>query len=76
MVRRFSRRMQKARTMVDRARSYPVREGVHYTVLASTMWGDYHQPTVVRWEHGPTDSFQDLEESLANRAAAIEAVDA
>lgn len=60
----------------EAAERLPVREGVHYDVLASTMWGDYHQPTVVRWADGTTDSFTDLEESKANRAAAIEEVSA
>lgn len=49
----------------------PVIEGEHYTVLAYTMWSDYHTPTVIRWTHGPTDDFSNREESLENRANAI-----
>lgn len=52
----------------------PVQEGTHYTVLASTLWGDYHVPTVVRWTHGATDSFTDRAESLENREQARQEV--
>lgn len=45
----------------------PVHEGEHYTVLAHTLWADYHVPTVVEWVHGATDSFTDLQESLDNQ---------
>jgi hypothetical protein len=48
----------------------PVREGTHYTVLASTLWGDYFVPTVVEWAHGAVDSFADRGRSLRHRERA------
>ncbi len=30
----------------------PCREGEHYKVLASTDWGGYFVPTVVKWNNG------------------------
>lgn len=45
-----------------------VYEGVHYDVLASSMYADYFLPTVVHWNLGEdseehVDSFGDLESS-------------
>lgn len=54
----------------------PVVEGEHYTVLASTMWGDYHVPTIVKWAHGETDTFTNKEKSLEHREKAKEAAEA
>jgi len=53
----------------------PVVEGIHYEVLASSMWADYHTPTVVRWVHGPTDDFTDKRESMENQERALEYVE-
>ena len=52
--------------------SKPVEEGKHYTVLAYTDWADSLIPTVIRWNHGEVDSFEDPEKSRRNQAKAIE----
>lgn len=54
----------------------PVEEGVHFTTLAYTDWGDLLIPTVVEWAHGELDTFNDKSESLKNREKAKEAVEA
>lgn len=53
----------------------PVSEGDEFDVLAYTMWGDYHVPTVVRWAHGEVDRFDDRDESFENRRRAKQEVD-
>jgi hypothetical protein len=47
-----------------------VKEGVHYQVLAYSDWADQFIPTVVKWVHGTTDSFTNLEKSTRDRSIA------
>lgn len=52
------------------AAKLPVQEGTHYEVLASTLWGDYHVPTVIKWNHGEVDDLADYQQSYCWRARA------
>lgn len=52
----------------------PVIEGEHYIVLSSTLSGDYHQPTTIKWINGEVDSFTDKEKSLKNRKESKEII--
>jgi hypothetical protein len=53
-------------------REKPVEEGVHYTTLAYTDWGDTFVPTVVKWNHGAVDSFTDPAKSMENQRKALQ----
>lgn len=49
-----------------------VTEGEHYDVLAYTDYADMFIPTVVHWQNGETDSFEDLETSEKNKQESLE----
>jgi len=50
----------------------PVKEGVHYEVLAYTDWADTFVPTMVRWNHGALDDFRNPAQSRLNQRRALE----
>lgn len=49
----------------------PVLEGVHYKVLAYTDWADVFIPTIIKWNFGAVDDFDDKEKSFKNRKKAL-----
>ena len=48
-------------------------EGKDFSTLAFTDWADDFVPTVIKWEHGAVDSFDNKVKTLKNAQLQLEA---
>lgn len=53
-------------------RSSEVKQGKHYSEVASSLWADEYLPTVIQWNHGAIDDFKDRNKSFENMKLALE----